>query len=179
MKKLVYLLLLAGIAAGQAQVIQLDEARVDARAVKISANGEDLKHVVVEEYKGQFHKNPIAFLREKFDIHSFIEQMQGKNYDSYFVQLKNRKGYLEANFDAKGTLLSTSQKFKNIALPIPLSQELVTKHKGWTMKRNLYLASGKGDAIDKELYRITLKNGKRTQIIKIIPDRPTKRLASN
>lgn len=117
MKKLVYLLLLAGIGTGQAQVIQLDEARVDAKAVKITSNGEDLKYGVVENYKGQFHQNPIAFIKEKFDIHSFIEQVKGRHYDFYVVEFKNKKGYLEANFDEEGTLLGTAQKFKNIALP--------------------------------------------------------------
>ena len=117
MKKLVYLLLLAGIGTGQAQVIQLDEARVDAKAVKITSNGEDLKYGVVENYKGQFHQNPIAFIKEKFDIHSFIEQVKGRHHDFYVVEFKNKKGYLEANFDEEGTLLGTAQKFKNITLP--------------------------------------------------------------
>ena len=179
MKKLVYLLLLAGIATGQAQVIQLDEARVEGRSVKISINGDDLKYAVVEDYKGQFHKNPIAFMKEKFDIHSFIEQMRGTGYDSFLVEFRNRKGYLEASFDGEGNLLRTSQKFKNIALPIAIARELVTKHNGWTMKKNLYLASGKGDALDNELYRITMKNGKRTQNVKIIPDRSPAGLVSN
>ena len=179
MKKLVYLLLLAGIATGQAQVIQLDEERVNARAVKITSYGEDLKYAVVEDYKGQFHQNPIAFMREKFDIHSFIEQMKGSGYDSYVVEFRNSKGYLEANFDEEGTLLSTSQKFKNIALPLGVARDLVTKHKGWTMKKNLYLASGKGDVVDKELYRITMRNGNKTKTLKIIPNRPARGLASN
>lgn len=179
MKKLVYLLLLAGIATGQSQVIQLDEARVHGRAVKITSYGEDLKYAVVEDYKGQFHQNPMAFIREKFDIHSIIEQMNGSGYDSYVVEFRNRKGYLKANFDEEGTLLGTSQKFKNIALPLGVAQELVTKHKGWTMKNNLYQASGKGDALDKEIYRITLKNGNKTRNVKIIQDRSTRGLASN
>lgn len=179
MKKLVYLLLLAGIATGQAQVIQLDEARVDARAVKITSNGEDLKYAVVEDYKGQFHQNPIAFMREKFDIHSLIEHKKGRHYDSYVVEFRNRKGYLEANFDEEGTLLGTSQKFKNIPLPIGIARELVTKHKGWTMKRNSYQASGKGDALDKEIYRITMRNGNKTRNVKFIPERSPAGLVSN
>ncbi|HSP82264.1 MAG TPA: hypothetical protein VLN72_00875, partial [Gillisia sp.] len=114
-----------------------------------------------------------------FDIHPFIKQLRGSNYDSYMVEFRNSKGYLEANFDRKGALVSTSQKFKNIALPLAVSRELVTKHKGWVMTKNIYVASGKGDLVDKELYRITLKNGKSTQNVKIIPDRPTRGLASN
>ena len=179
MKKLVYLFLLAGIVTGQAQIIQLDEARVNARAVKIIANGEDLKYVVLEDYSGQFLKNPIAFMKENFDIHPLIKQLKEKNYVSYLVEFRNSRGYLEAHFDRKGKLISTAQKFRDIPLPLSVSRELVTNHKGWTMKKSLYLASGKGDAVDKELYRITLKNGNSTQNVKIIPASPSRGLASN
>ena len=39
------------------------------------------------------------------------------------------------------------------------------------MVKNTYTASGKSDQIDKELYRIKLKNGNKSQIVKIVPDR--------
>ncbi len=155
------------------------EARVDARTVKIINEGEDLKYVVLEEYSGQFLKNPITFMRENFDIQPFIEQMKGENYDSYLVEFRNNKGYLEANFNSKGVLLGTAQKFRNIPLPLAVSRQILTDHTGWAMTKNLYVATGNGDAIDKEFYRITLKNGKNTQNIKIVPDRSGRGLVSN
>ena len=177
MKKLIILFFLAGIVTGQAQVIQLDEARVT-NATKIISEG-DSKYLVLENYSGQFMKNPIGFLKENFDIHLFIDQMAGQGYDSYSVEFRNKKGYLVANFDDQGTLVSTTQRFKNIPLPLSIARELVTDYKGWEMTKNLYIASGNGDALDKELYRVTMKNGKSSQNVKIIPDRPSRGLASN
>lgn len=178
MKNLIILFLLAGIVTGQAQVIHLDEARVT-NAAKIITNGSNSKYVVLEDYSGQFMKNPIGFMKENFDIHLFIEQMKGENYESYVVEFRNKKGYLVANFDDQGNLVSTAQRFKNIPLPLSVARELVTDYKGWEMTKNLYIASGNGDALDKELYKVTMKNGKSSQNVKIIPDRPSRGLASN
>ena len=177
MKNLLILFLLAGIATGHAQVIQLDEAKVTNTA-KILSDG-DSRYIVLEDYNSQFMKNPIGFMKENFDIHLFIEDMEDQGYDFYVVEFRNRKGYLVANFDDRGELLSTSQRFKNIPLPHAISRELVSDYKGWSMTKNLYVASGKGDALDKEQYKITLKNGKSSQTVKIIPDRPSRGLASN
>ena|SRR5690606_26824174 len=171
MRKLVILLLLAGISTGQAQIIQLDEARVDAKNTKIISDGDGLKFTILEEYSNQFQKNPLTFMNENFDIFPFIEQMRGKNYVSYKVQFRNSKGYLNANFDKKGTLISTSQRFKNIVVPKEVSRELLAKYKGWAMTKNIYMASGKGDDLDMELYKITMKNGKKSKIVKITPSR--------
>src|SRR5680860_1232900 len=84
------------------------------------------------------------------------------NLDNYSVMVNE-------NYD--GELTKTAQKFKNIPLPFNLRRELYTSYKGWNMVKNTYTASGKSDQIDKELYRIKLKNGNRSQIVKIVPER--------
>jgi len=178
MRKLVILFLLVGMTTGQAQIIQLEEARVSAKNVKVRADGE-FKFVVVESYTNEFIKNPIAFMKKNFDIHLVLKEMENQNLDSYVVEFKNRKGHLIANFDKQGKLLGTSQAFKNIALPLPICRDLVTNYKGWTMTKNQYLASGEGDVLDKELYKITMKNGNQTRRVKIIPNRSPRGLASN
>lgn len=178
MRKLVILFLLVGMTTGQAQIIQLEEARVNATNVMVKADGE-FKFMVVESYTNEFIKNPIAFMKKNFDIHLVIKEMENQNFDSYVVEFKNRKGHLIANFDKEGKLLSTSQEFKNIALPLAVCRNLVTNHKGWSMTKNQYLASGAGDVLDKELYKITMKNGNQTRRVKIVPDRSPRGLASN
>lgn len=178
MRNLIIMFLMVGIATGQAQVIQLDEAKVNAKAVKIGTNG-DLRFSIVEEYTNEFLKNPIGFMNENFDINEYIDLMKYEGFESYRVEFTNRKGYLVANFDDKGTLLNTAQRFKDIAVPLAIAKKLLKDHKGWAMTKNIYTASGNGDLLDKELYKITLKNGKDTRRVKIIPERPSRGLAIN
>jgi hypothetical protein len=130
-------------------------------------------------YAGEFSKNPIKFMKENFDIQSFISFLDGRNstglqktdYESYGVTFSSSKGHLEAKFSKDGELVETSQNFKNILVPLNVRRELHTSYKGWNMVKNTYTASGKSDQIDKELYRIKLKNGNKSQIVKIVPDR--------
>jgi hypothetical protein len=170
MKTLIVLLLLVGfISTSQAQQItELEETKVKfaPKAVKISSNLDNYNFVVEESFAGEFIKNPIEFMKENFDIKAFITSIDN---DEFLVTFKSSKGYLEANYDKDGTLVKTSQRFKDIVLPLNVRRELYKNHKGWTMLQNKYMASGKGERIDREVYKIKLVNGNKKQNIKINP----------
>jgi hypothetical protein len=135
--------------------------------------------IVRESKVGEFSANPIEFMKENFDIQNFISyldlkkntDLQKSHFESYRVTFSSDKGYLEAKFSRDGELTDTAQNFKNILVPLNVRRELYTNYKGWNMVKNTYTASGKSDQIDKELYRIKLKNGNKSQIVKIVPDR--------
>jgi len=135
--------------------------------------------MVTESAAGEFTKNPINFMKANFDIQNFISYLEQKkstdlqksHYESYQVTFSSDKGYLEAKFSKDGELTETAQNFKNILVPLNIRRELYTNYKGWNMVKNTYTASGKSDQIDKELYRIKLKNGNKSQTVKIVPDR--------
>jgi hypothetical protein len=133
--------------------------------------------MVKENYAGEFSENPIKFMKENFDIQNFISYLESKensdiqklNIDSYQVTFSSKKGYLDAIFTKDGKLEATSQNFKNILLPLNVRRDLYTNYKGWNMVKNNYTASGKSDKIDNELYKIKIKNGNKSQIVKIVP----------
>ncbi|TVZ28606.1 hypothetical protein JM83_3741 [Gillisia sp. Hel_I_86] len=184
MKTLIVLLLLVGlISTSQAQQItELEEAKVNfaPNAVKISSNLENHTFIVKESFAGEFIKNPIAFMKENFDIKTFITSIDNDVYDEYLVTFKSSKGYLEASYDDDGTLLKTNQRFKDIVLPLKVRRALYKNHTGWTMVQNKYLASGNGDRIDKEVYKIKIENGNKKQHIRIDPrDIGNSEVASN
>jgi len=118
-------------------------------------------------------------MEQNFDIQNFISyldqkistDLQKSHYESYRVTFSSSKGYLEAKFSKDGELKETAQNFKNILVPLNVRRELYTNYKGWNMVKNTYTASGKSDQIDTELYRIKLKNGNKSQIVKIVPAR--------
>ncbi len=173
MRTLIVLLLLVGfISTSQAQQItELEEAKVNfaLNPIKISSNLEEYTFIVEESFAGEFIKNPIAFMKENFDIKAFITSIDNDKYDEFLVTFKSSKGYLEANYDKDGTLVETSQRFKDIVLPLNVRRELYKNNIGWTMVQNKYMASGKSDRIDKEVYKIKLENGKKSLNVKIDP----------
>lgn len=92
-----------------------------------------------------------------------------EDFDEIEVRFNNSKGYLKATFDKNGNLVNTFQKFKNIALPRNIQEQLYKENMGWSMTKNKYVASGKSDLIQKEKYRIRLSNGDQKKSITIIP----------
>lgn len=173
MRTLIVLLLMVGwISTSQAQITELEEAKVSfaPKAVKITSNLDNYTFVVKENHAGEFVKNPIKFMKENFDINAFITSIDNDDYDEYIVTFRSSKGYLEANYDDDGNILKTSQRFTDILLPHKVRRELYKNNEGWTMVQNKYLASGKGERIDREVYKIKLENGNKRRNVKIDPE---------
>ena len=173
MKTLIVLLLfVCGLFAGQAQVVtQLGETRVDFAPYSIipTSNLDTYEVVVKESYVGQFSKNALKFVKENFNAKDLIKSINDPKYDSYLVSFRSSKGFLDITYNEDGEMKHSNQMFKDVVLPFELRREVYTNYKGWTMVKNKYVASGKGDMLNKELYRITLENGKNRQNIKIQP----------
>ncbi|MDR5589813.1 hypothetical protein [Christiangramia sp. SM2212] len=175
MKTLIFsLLLIAATFVGHAQeqeITQLEEAKVGFAPLeaKITRIGDSFAYTVEEEYTGEFSEDPIAFMKSNFDINNFIAEIDGDENTSYLVTFKSSKGQLSADFNHEGDLVRTYQKFKDIALPLDVRREVYMSNKGWNMTSNKYIASGDGDLIEKEVYKIKLENGNQKRNIKLDP----------
>ncbi|GAA4325640.1 hypothetical protein GCM10023115_40170 [Pontixanthobacter gangjinensis] len=173
MKTLIFSLLLIAVTSfGHAQeVTQLEEAKVGFGSLdsKITRDGDSFSYDVEEAYAGEFSKDAIAFMQANFDIQDFINATAGEGYTSYIVTFKSGDGFLSADFDKEGNLVKTYQKFQDIALPLDVRREVYMANKGWTMTSNKYIASGKGDILDKEVYKIKLENGNQKRTMKLDP----------
>ncbi|MCJ7757025.1 MAG: hypothetical protein MUP24_02680 [Gillisia sp.] len=180
MKNVIFysLLLICVISVKAQEVTQLEATTVTFITDGISHMDNDA-FIVRENYAGEFSENPVKFMNQNFDIKSYISYLELKrsmdpkksHNESYEVTFSTSKGDLVAKFSKDGELVETSQNFKNIVIPSNIREELYASYKGWSMVKNTYTASGKSDQIDKEQYRIKLKNGNRSQIVKIVPNR--------
>lgn len=173
MKTLIFsLLLIVASSAIQAQKItELEEAKVGFTPleVEVSEDGDSFTYKVSEAYTGEFVDNPIAFMKANFDIQNFMAAYEDRNYNTYYITFTSGQGFLKADFDKNGELQRTYQKFKNVVLPLDVRRDLYTATKGWTMTENKYIASGRGDVLEKEIYKIKLENGNRKQTVKLDP----------
>lgn len=167
MKTLIFsivLVLCAGFS--QAQIIELEEARLSYNPVALDA-ANSFKVTVNENYIGEFEKDPLAFMKNNFDIQEFISQVESEDYDYYLVSFRSRKGELRAEFDKVGNLLNTNQRFENILLPNDICHQLYRDHKGWEMVKNIHIGRSRNGVVNKDLYRITMMNGKQKKNLKI------------
>ncbi|MCB7479711.1 hypothetical protein [Christiangramia sediminis] len=173
MKTLFFSLLLVAVGlVGQAQeqkITQLEEAKVGFAPLdaKITQSGDSFSYKVEEEYEGEFTKDAIAFMKANFDIQNFISEFEEDKYSSYVVTFRSSKGHLSADFNKEGELVKTFQKFQDIALPLDVRREVYMANKGWTMTSNKYIASGNGDLLEKEIYKVKLENGNQKRNVKL------------
>lgn len=152
-------------------ITQLEEARINLEPIlPVQTSNPDVYRFEVNQgFAEDFIKNPLGFVKENFDINGFIASVAYKNYDAYQVRFSTKKGYLEADYSREGELTKSVQKFKDIFLPLDVRNELYRQTKGWEMVKNTYSARGNGDILEKEKYRIKVKNGNKSRIVKIDP----------
>ncbi len=173
MKTLVVILILMSFSlVGQAQgVTELEETKIGFSAINLTEtdNLDEYRYEVNVGFAKKFLKNPIGFMESYFDIDSFIDQVEGKDYDTYLVRFATDKGFLEARYSKEGELNRTRQIFEDFPLPLAVRNELWRQTKGWSMVKNTYTAKGKRNLVDKELYRIKVVKDNKSKIIKIDP----------
>lgn len=173
MKTLVVILIVFSFSfVGQAQEItELEETKIGFTAMELipTENPDEYRYKVNDGYAKEFAENPIGFMESYFDIQSFIEEVKDENYNSYLVRISNEKGFLEANYSKNGELTQTRQFFKDAFMPHDVRNELWRQTEGWSMVKNTYKARGKGNRIDKELYRIKVEKDDKSKIVKIDP----------
>lgn len=154
----------------KAQQIQLEEAEVlykpQVTEVKSNYSGSTYEVKVYEKVKGDFHRDPVSFMKKNLEMKNLIP-MFNESDQSFTVNFNSNKGRLIASFNEKGELLSTSQNFENVALPLNLHRELYRNYPGWKMISNKYVAIGNSTSVEKQEFHIKLKKGKLTKNISL------------
>ncbi|HEY9185670.1 MAG TPA: hypothetical protein VIM94_10115 [Salegentibacter sp.] len=176
MKKLIFSIVLMGIVfSSYAQtVIPLDEVTMElsSEALKLNPDSQSLIVKLPEKYTGHFSENPLRFVRENFDIQKFIVANRDSDYDHFDVYFKTNKGDLKVRFNKKGDLLSSYQVFKNVKMPYATAVSILKQNPNYSIIGNKHIASSKNSwTLNKEYYKIKLKNGSKNKNIKINLDR--------
>lgn len=158
----------AGVINAQ-EVIQLNETKVhyDPILDQAKTNNNSFTYTVKRSYSDDFEKDPLAFMKDNFDVPGFLHKVQDLKYDSYQVSFRSKKGVLMADFDKKGNLLKSSQTFEDVALPENLRKELAEEYKGWGVEKIVQKARGTGGENSISFYKIKLKKGNEKMNLKI------------
>lgn len=80
-------------------------------------------------------------------------------YDNYFVSFFIPEGEILAAYDKNGKLLRTAEKFKNVALPIAVSQSVAKKYPNWHISKDVYLVNFHETNRVTKKYKLLLENG--------------------
>ena len=172
MKNLILVLLLFGfIGTGHSQIL-LKETKLEYRpeSMKLDPISNRLVITIPEKSYGEFERDPLAFVKNQFDIQKVLKDNEEADYDSYRVDFKSTKGHLLASFNKDGDLVSSIQKFKNVKLPEDARMQILQQYRDAVLIKNKYVAVSKGWDIHKEFYKVKLRDGNKTRTVKVNKD---------
>ena len=114
---------------------------------------------------------PVKILEKKvanFDLKNadFYED-ETQDYDVYF---KIPKGNILAVYDGEGEILRTSERFKDISLPLSVSNAIVDKYPGWRISGDIYLVTYSKDKGAKKMYKLFLEKDGNSKRVKTDED---------
>lgn len=90
------------------------------------------------------HKNaaePVKLLTQKvasFDLEYSNCLKADYEEQEYYVQFKIPQGEISVVYDSEGQIIRTSEKFKDISLPLAVSNAIVDRYPGWKISRDIY-----------------------------------------
>ena len=135
--------------------------------MKIDVRTNALVVQIPEKVMGEFQKDPVRFVRNNFDFPQLALDNKHSEYDSYDVNFRSTKGHFLARFDDKGEIISTFQKFRDVALPESARTQINQKYANSKFLSNVYVGKTKKWDIKKEFYRVRIKDGKKVRRLKV------------
>ena len=162
------LLLLGFMSTGQSQIL-LEEANVIAKkpTMKIDVRTNALVVQIPEKVIGEFQKDPVRFVRNNFDSAQLALDNKDSEYDSYEINFRSTKGHLLARFDDKGEIISTFQKFRDVALPEAARTQINQKYGNCKFLSNVYVGKTKKWDMKKEFYRVKIMDEQKVRRLKV------------
>ncbi len=77
----------------------------------------------------------------------------------FYVNFKQNKGNILATYDRDGKILTSSERFKDIALPPAVRNSIYKENPGWTLHSNAYLVSYSHGKDVKKTYKALIRKG--------------------
>ncbi|MBI1225979.1 MAG: hypothetical protein GC192_12155 [Bacteroidetes bacterium] len=159
MKKLIFPIAIAvffaGTVSAQDELFSAKLKKEDVPAEVLTAVAEDYGDgIIVTEYKAL----PIELMGEGWVVRTNPDNA-GKDYDSYQIDFtsKNMKG--KAVYDAKGNLISASERINDAVLPRPVQKSIDRDFPGWMAAKDQEMITIRNRDEDKVYYKLKMTKG--------------------
>ena len=103
---------------------------------------------------------PVKLLAEKvasFDLEYSNCLKADYEKQEYYVQYKIPHGEILAVYDKDGEIIRTAEKFKDISLPLAVSNAIVDKYPGWIISRDIYRVTYVKDGELNKTYKLFIE----------------------
>ena len=150
MKNLFIGLIIMGLTTvgfAQEEIIALDEVEI---------TGVNYKYL--DALGDGFVAKPVKVLEQKvasFDLKT-LDGYEDEEQD-YYVTFKIPQGKILAVYDKNGKIMRTAEKFKDIRLPLAVSNAIVEKYPGWRIEGDIYLVNYRDNSKIIKSYKLFIR----------------------
>ena len=111
---------------------------------------------------------PVQMLEQQAAVYDVKEsEFFQDDFDTYYVSFYLPMGYILAIYDSTGKLLSTAEKFKNVAVPSVVRTAVIERYPNWAISKNIYRVNFEDAKGAKQVYKLVLENGKKRIRVKV------------
>ena len=157
MKKLIFGLVIFGFTTQMySQTIELKEVEVVANYNYIEATNTGMEALPVQKIQAvvKDHKAQNVELDSNGDI-------------AYSISFYNGDGKVLADYNTEGEIVRTTEKYKNVRLPLEVLQAISKNYPNWTILEDTYYVSYQHDkGVTKKVYKIKIMNDNKVLNIK-------------
>ena len=103
---------------------------------------------------------PVKLLAQKaasFDLEYSNCLKADYEEQEYYVQFKIPEGEILAVYDKDGEIIRTSENFKDISLPLAVSNAIVDKYPGWKISSDIYRVTYVKDGALNKTYKLFIE----------------------
>ncbi|QHS63928.1 nicotinate-nucleotide adenylyltransferase [Chitinophaga agri] len=111
---------------------------------------------------------PVQLLRRQMAAYDVKEsEIYQDDYDTYAITFYLPRGYILAVYDSTGQLISTAEKFKNVALPHAVTAAVSERYPNWGITNDTYIVNYKDGKEAHIIYKLILQNGNKRLRVKL------------
>jgi hypothetical protein len=162
MKKIILGLFLVGLAIqsyGQDVLYQAKIKKEKVPEVIIEAIEEDFGDFEMVE----FYAIPIEFIEENVYVNSNINS--DKDYETFQITLRTKKGKLIATYNKEGEILSTVEYLNNTPPAQEVRVAMAKSFPGWVITKDYYKMTHFSGKQKKERYKLIIQKGKEKKAV--------------
>ncbi|MFC4723423.1 hypothetical protein ACFO5O_13895 [Geojedonia litorea] len=100
----------------------------------------------------------------KFNIKS-LKIYNDSEAATYTVNFKRKNGFVTVDYDSNGHVIMSSEKYKNVKLPLAIRVKVAKEYPGWEFKETHYTINYTRHKASTKQYKIKLKKGTETKFV--------------
>ncbi|NCO63958.1 MAG: nicotinate-nucleotide adenylyltransferase [Flavobacteriales bacterium] len=157
MKKLIFGLIIIGFTA------QMNSQTIELKEVEIVAN-----YDYSQATNTKFEALPVQKIQEKLiNYKATNPEIDDYGDVAYSISFYTPDGKIIADYNTEGNILSTSETYKNVRLPLEVLQAIAKRFPNWTIVEDTYHINFHCEkGITQKVYKIKLMNEEKVLIIK-------------